>query len=343
MSLFRSKKRAESIVLIDVSANSVAGAYVHYRQGELPMLLYTRRFPVETRGDEPRERAMSRALKILGSTLIREGAPALMRITGSGSADGILVSIDAPWQKTSVHIEHIEQKTSFIFTKSLAIKKLEEISVAPHGKVLVDESVIGTILNGYETSDPYGKQVHRASIIVLTSLLDEKVANDVLSTLRGLYHTKRVLPVTSSSLHYQAIRKVFPHEHDVLIVDATASSTFIALVRKGFLMVITEVSGHTDDSWMDTITAEFSELAKSYPLPRTVLLLARDPDISFLRQKFNMTDLEKLWLSDNPPKVIPVLASHITGLVRQINIVSSDISLLLMTLYGQQRILDGEE
>ncbi len=343
MNLFRSKKHAESIVLIDISANSVAGAYAHYPENELPMLLYTRRFPIEVREGEPREQAMVRALQILGATLIREGAPALMRVTGSGFASDIIVSIDAPWQKTSVHIEHIEQKTSFIFTKSLVIKKLEETNVVTPGKILVDESVIGTILNGYETSDPYGKQAHRASIIVLTSLIDEKVAHAILAILQSLYHTKRILPITSSSLRYQAIRKIFPHEHDMLIVDAAVSLTSIALVRKGLLMAITETSSRANDSWMDTVATEFAELAKSYPLPRTILLLAREPDVSFLQQKFSTTNLEKLWLSDNPPRIVPILVSHINGLIRQTNAVLPDLSLFLMILYGQQRIIAGKK
>ncbi len=343
MDFFRSKKRTESIVLIDVSANSVAGAYAYYVENELPLLLYTRRFPIEVRENESRERAMFRALQILGATLIREGAPALMRVTGSGSADGILVSIDAPWQKTSVHIEHIEQRSPFLFTRSLAVKKLEETNVVIPGKILADESIIGTILNGYETGDPYGKQAHRASIVVLTSLIDEKIAHDVLSILQGLYHTRRVLPIASSSLRYQAIRRVFPHEHDVLIVDTTLPLTSIALVRKGLLVAMTGAGDHADNSWMDIVAAELAELAKSYPLPRTILLLAREPDISFFQQKFSTANLEKLWLSDNPPKVVPILVGHITGLVRQTSAVLPDMSLLLMTLYGQQRIFDGKK
>src|SRR3989344_9633650 len=90
---------SESLVFIDISAGSVAGAYAYYKEGETPSLLYTRRLPIEVRKDEPHELAMLRALEILGDALIKEGAPILARTTGSGRADIILVSVDAPWQE----------------------------------------------------------------------------------------------------------------------------------------------------------------------------------------------------------------------------------------------------
>ncbi len=339
---FHNEKRAESVVLVDIGTSSVAGAYARYVEGELPVLLYTRRFPVEMREKESPERAMLRALQILGTTLIREGAPILSRATGSGSANNILVSIDAPWQTTSIRMEHFEQKTPFVFTKSLVTRKLEETNIAVTGKLLADESIVGTILNGYETSDPYGKKVHRASVFVLSSLIDEKIADGILSVLQSMYHTKRILPIAGSSLRYQAIRRAFPHERNALIVDATGPLTSIALVRKDLFIAIVETADRTADreSWVDGVTKELTELAKNYPLPHTIFLLAREPEISSLQQTLNAAHLGKFWLSDNPPKIVPILANHLNGLVRQTTAASPDLLLLLMTLFYQHRAHD---
>ena len=55
--------RAESVVFIDISASSVAGAYARYTKGEPPTLLYTRRLPIERRdGGEPQSSALCCAL-----------------------------------------------------------------------------------------------------------------------------------------------------------------------------------------------------------------------------------------------------------------------------------------
>jgi len=212
LSIFREKKKSQSVVLIDVATDSVAGAYALYKENETPTLLYTRRLPLEIRKDEPREHAMVRALTILGAELIREGAPILMRATGSGRAETILVSIGTPWQETKVRTENFERENPFVFTKSIVATAIEKTSVVPSGKFLADESIIGTILNGYETHDSYGKKIRRASVTVLTSLVEKDVYDAVVSTLRGLFHTKHILTIAAGSLRYQAIRVAFPHE-----------------------------------------------------------------------------------------------------------------------------------
>lgn len=337
--LFRTKeKKTESVVLVDVSAKSVAGAYARYAGDAPPAVLYTRRFPVEVRENELQEKAMLRALQILIDTLIREGAPILMRSAGRGSADAVLVSIDAPWQKTSVRTEHFEQKTPFVFTKSLVTTAIKQTGVQAPGKLLVDESIIGTILNGYETRDPYGKKASRATVVVLTSLIDEHIARHITSMLESAFHTRNVLPIAGGSLRSQALERAFPHERNALILDAMGPQTSMTLLRKGLFVSIHEVSG-TDASseWVEAIKAELGELSKHYPLPRTIFLLAREPDTTPLEIALEKGNLEKLWLSENPPKVVPVLASHITSLVRQLAVAPPDLGLLLMTLFRQHR------
>ncbi|MBU6388320.1 hypothetical protein KGQ72_00340 [Patescibacteria group bacterium] len=340
---FRDEKKSESVVLIDIGAGSVAGAYAQYVEGELPAILYTARLPIEPWEDELHEKAMLRALQALGDTLIREGAPALARATGSGSASAILVSIDAPWQKTSVRTEVFEQGEPFTFTRSLVAAALKETSVAAPGQMLADESIIGTILNGYETNDPYGKRAHRASVVVLSSFIDEAVANNIIALLRGIYHTKRILPIAGSSLRFQAMQRAFPHERDALIFDATGPQTSVALLRKGLFVSISEVPAtDTVEDWVVQVGDELAKLAGQYPLPRTIFLLARESEVDVLRQALDTTDLAKLWLSDNPPKIVSVLASHIIGLVRQATTTPPDLLLLLMALFHHKRDLGGE-
>ncbi len=339
--LFGGKGRAESVILVDIGTSSVAGAYARYTGNELPVVLYTRRLPVEARDHEPQEKAMLRALKILGDTLIREGAPALLRATGSGSASAVLVSIDAPWQKTSVRTEHFEQKEPFTFTRELVTETLEKTGAKAPGKLIVDESIIGTILNGYETNDPYGKKVHRAAVVVLTSLIDERVARSIAETLQSAYHTRDIFPIAGGSLRFQAIQKAFPHERDALILDATGPTVSIALIRKGlFVAVVESPPADTKKEWVRGIGEELADLAKHYPLPRTIFLLAREEEAASLRKALDTTDLAKLWLSDNPPKIVSVLASHVVPLVRQATAATPDLLLLLMALYWKQRSSD---
>lgn len=339
------KKHSESVVLIDISAGSVAGAYAHYRKKETPVLLYTLRLPIELHKGEPRETSMLRSLSILGNTLIREGAPILARHTGSGSAETILVSIDAPWQETKVRTESFERKTDFVFTKKMVSAILEKTSIAPAGKTLADESIIGTVLNGYETREPYGKSAHRISIIILTSLIEQKVSDGIVTVFRNLFHTKNIFSIAGSSLRYQSMRKMFPHEHDALILDEMGSLISIALIRKNLLVAVAEISEETAgnaDLRRKKIIDEFTELAKQYPLPRTIFFLAQEQDRSLLEEALKTSKFSELWLSDNPPKIAPITASHLASSVRQIENASPDLSLLLMALFWQNHPKAGE-
>ncbi len=335
--LLHRKKCTRSSVLVDIAADSVAGAYAHYIQNETPVLIYVRRLPIENKPGEPRESAMLRALEVLGNDLIREGAPVLMRATGSGRADNILVSIDTPWQETSVRAEHFERKDPFILTKSIVDTALDKVRAVPPDKVLADESIIGTILNGYETRDPYGKKVHRATFIVLTSLIDKKISDSIISTLRGLYHTKDIAHTAGSSLRYQVIRTVFPHEREALILDATGPITSVSLVRNGLFIALSEIPPtENKESWTSVVMKELGDIVQKYPLPRTIFLLSRELDVSSLKETLEKENIGKLWLSDNPPKIVPVVASHIIGSVRQTSDSPPDLQLLLMALYCER-------
>jgi len=332
-------KKEESIVLIDIGARAITGAYAHYAEGKPPVLVYERSQPVEFREGEQQEKSVLRTLKTLGETLIREGAPELMRATGRGSAQSILVAIDAPWQKISVRTEYLEEKKPFLFTKRLAATVLEKTRVKPPGKVFVDESIIGTILNGYVTSDPYGKEAHRAELVILTSIIDEFVAKNIVSTLRSVYHTRQIIPIAGSSLRYQAVRRVFPHERDALIIDATGPLTSIALIRKNLFMSILQIPDATAsvDKWIQCISQELVGVAQRYPLPRTIFLIAREPDILELQKALAAASFGELWLSESQPTVVPVLSSHITGMVHQASVGTPDLLMLLMALYWRLR------
>ncbi len=131
---FHKEKKIESVAFIDIAADSVAGAYAQYAKSETPVILYARRLPIDIRTDEPHETALLRALQTLGDELIREGAPVLLRASGSGSADTILVSIDAPWGEITLRTEKLERESSFIFTKSIVDTVLKNTATVPPEK-----------------------------------------------------------------------------------------------------------------------------------------------------------------------------------------------------------------
>ncbi len=335
---FHSVEKAESIILVDISTGSVAGAYVQYQKGSQPAVLYTRRMPIEVRPDEAQEAAMLRALKVLGDTMLKEGAPVLLRATGSGTAHSILVSIDAPWQKTEVTMQKREEKSPFVFTKGLANEMLKSATAKNADAEYADESIIGTILNGYETQNPYGKRAHRAEIIILTSHIDTRVAKSILATLQGIYHTKKILPIAGDSMRYQVLRSLFPYEKSALLIDATNPLTTIALIRNGLFVSVHEVAPRAvKEPWIDGVFRAFAEIGAVYPLPRTIFLLVHEAESLEVETELQKAELGKLWLSDTPPKIMTVVPSHFSAQIKQVTTAAPDLDLLFMALYWHNR------
>ncbi|MFZ2500632.1 MAG: hypothetical protein WAW90_01435 [Minisyncoccia bacterium] len=340
---FYTKKQTKSVVLIDIGNDSVAGAYAHYQEDCAPNLLYTQHFSIEVRGDETHENALLRTIQTLGNDLIREGAPTLARITGSGSADSILVSIDTPGQETAVHTEHFEAKDPFTFTKNMVEERLKKSAVTISDKQIIDESVIETTLNGYTTNSPYGKKVHRSSATIFTSLAPAETALNIRSTIERLFHTRNVHLISGVSLRYQALRDVFPHEHNAIILDTTSVlSTSIALIRKNMFVTMTSLTVPlSDEAWMSSIMSELESIAEQHPLPQTIFLLSRDSDIFPLRQKMAVTPFARCGYLKTPPKIVPMIKGMIRVSTSHANTDLSNTTLLLMALTDNKKWMDS--
>ncbi len=333
--LHRDYNFSESVVLIDIGSKSVVGAYVFYKKGELPQLIYTLRLPIKPHKNENQEYALIRSLKDLCDDLIKKGAPALVRTTGNGTANRILVSFDAPWQETVVRTEIFEKESSFIFTRDLVAKRLEKTITVPKGKILVDESIVGTILNGYVTHNPYGNKVRRASVTVLTSLVRKLTTKSIVSVIKNAYHSENIFSISGNSLRYQAIRSIFPHEHDALILDDTSKSvTSISLIRTNILTSMSQVETASDDElWVSDITNTISSIAERYPLPKTMFLITHTNKVDSVRKKLDEIRFTSLWLSENPPKIIPVLKSHLISSIQHKEIGGLTLPTLFMIIY----------
>ena len=333
--LFR-RKRSESVVLIDISAGSIAGAHAHYSGNAAPVITYEKRVPIIAHSGEPPADSLMRALVVLNEALVREGIPALARVSGRGRIDTLLVSIGAPWQRTELHEERITDTKPFIFSRKLAVEALKRAARIPAGSTLVDESIISVRLNGYQTRNPYEHRAHRASIAVLVSFVDTELNGRVTRALHNSFHHYRMYAIAGSSLRYQAMRLAFPHERNVIIFDATSSEVAVALVRNGTLVAVSEepaASEAGDAAWVVSVKMSFAELAAQYPLPQTVFLLAPESVAIAIQQAILSALSGLLWFSDRPPNIVNVRASQLLGPLTQTTGEASDLSLLLMALY----------
>lgn len=224
------------MVLIAINSSSVCGAYAHYGKDEPPVVYFTVAKHISAREHESQTAAMLRTLDDVGNELIETGAPTLRRETGSGHADGVLVSVGDPWQETAVHTQAIQPGKQFTFTRAMLSEVIASSEHVPDDRVSFGESVIATILNGYDIPNPIGKKANRAEIIVLSSTLERKLTEAIHARVRKLYHTHDIAFTAFAPVAYSVLRDLYPHEKDFLVLDVETDGTDLSFVKNGVLV-----------------------------------------------------------------------------------------------------------
>lgn len=357
MGLF-SKKKTVSHALFDIDSSSVGGALAHAPAGEAPTIYYTFRQKITPKEHEDAAEAMYRTLEEVTADLVQKGAPILRQETGSGHSDQILVSVGAPWQKTVIRMDTISDKNEFTFTKAILADATHRGEDLPPGYIKSNESVIAILLNGYETSEPYGKKVHRADMLLLSSLLDKAVSSRVEQILRKTYHTHALSLIAFAPIAYSVFRDVYPHEKDFLVVEVSGEATNLVFVKNGLLVNVADVeyginsivrnihetAQETGDSasaeaaegiWLAKIAETLQGFSTNYALPRTIFLLADADSRDYFRTLMDSQNLRSLWLTNDPLRVIPVVPQHFANVVKTRGNAEGDVYLELLTLYNQ--------
>lgn len=224
------------MVLITIGSSACSGAYVEYREDDIPTIHYSTRHAIEPRDGEELKDAMLRTLEQVGQDLIEKGAPALRRATGSGSVQGVLISVAGPWQETKVRTQAVQPGKPFTFTHTILSEVLASGPSVPENRVSNGDSVIATILNGYDVPDPFGKKANRAEIVILSSTLDKAVTEQIRTIIRRLYHTHSISFAAFAPVTYAVLRDLYPHERDFLVLDVASEDTDLAFVKGGLLV-----------------------------------------------------------------------------------------------------------
>ncbi len=333
-----------SVVLLDIGAESIGGAYVLLSDADTPsQVIYQVRRNISPRTNEDHITAMERTLEELGAQLVREGTPSLLRKSGSGHANFVLVSISAPWQETRLHTKQLIRKDPFIFTKDLLVEHFLKSEEAGTGRTRVDTSAIGVLLNGYSTQDPFGKLVNRATVTMLTSTIATNAVRNITKSLRRLFHMKEALVLSEASLHYQAIRLAFPHEKDSIIFDASGQELAISLVRAGQLVGLVELRRVTrsEDTWAVEARAALHTLSKQAPLPSRIFLISNEDRAKLFKDALAKQEMQALWLAGKKPSMTAVLTSHLQTMVKLDTDVEPDTRISLMARYANKAFQNG--
>jgi hypothetical protein len=353
MPLFGSKEKTKSLVLVDISSSSVGAAYARTTPNGPTVLVHSVRAPIAASSTDISTELMLRTLDGVLRDLRQNGAPALHKLSGSGS---------------EIHIETLVEEKLFTITETLLLEAKKKIKT-PEGYYRSEESILGSVLNGYETPEPVGKRAKRAEIIVLSATIKEETAKLLRSTL-GTFSSLHAVNFTElPSLIARAAKTVFPHEKDYLALRVSGEATELVLVKHGFPIFIATVPtgldafrhaaqengfssfpdggdsidrtksvgldiklADTERRWVSALITHLSTFTEKHALPRTVFLITEEHAGAFLRRVLDAPDMHALWLSDEPLAVIRLESKQFNTNVVYAHEDSDDVVLSMLGL-----------
>ncbi|HRH24034.1 MAG TPA: hypothetical protein PK109_00375 [Candidatus Paceibacterota bacterium] len=371
MSLFGSKNKSKAVVLIDVTSSSIGGAYAIVSESAPAALLYTTRVALPTTGADVPSELMLRALDEVLQDLRINGAPILHRRTGSGSVQAVVASVGAPWQTTNIRTETVVEEKPFLFTDAIiaGAKKKGEI---PVGRYSSEESVLATLLNGYETPQPVGKRAKRAEIILLGATMEEETAKLMRRALSSFSALHEVRFSGLASVVSTAVALAFPHEKEYLALRVSGEVTELVFVKRGHPMFVSHIpSGlnvfaraakstgyasfpdggdiidrtksteldaglkEAEEAWTTAVATCLKEFTATHALPRTLFLIVDKEAREFIRRVLDVPQVHALWLSDEPLATIALECSHFSKNMACETGVEEDLMLGLLALVAR--------
>jgi hypothetical protein len=236
MSWLWGKKTQESVAVVDIRSSSISAGYVFLKQGTPAHIVHSVHFPIDTHATEPLSEAMPRTLTTVLTALTTEGSAKLLAHTGRGKVDKVLVTITSPWQQSTIRSVSKSEERPFTFTKGLLEEITEGAFPKKEGRKTVSELVISTFLNGYETSNPFGRSVKEVQVLSLSTDIDEEVYTLIRKTIKEAFHQSHIDVYAFMPELYAVTRDLFPHQRDYLVLDVGNTAIDVLLVKHGLLV-----------------------------------------------------------------------------------------------------------
>jgi len=247
MSLFSIRKDSGCLLIFDIGSGSVAGAIILTAKEHPPTVLYNFRSDIPFHEEATGSRLLSLMLRSLAQVVMaisHEG----FEVAGFGARRPkireAIVSLSAPWviSRTStltLRNKEPQKITASVFSELLAHSKEETDSQeenVPKGSVEIEQKLVKSLLNGYETASPFEKKASEAEFSVFESFSLPRVTEKISDIIANFIHAKQVTYHSFSLLAFSTLRELYPNEENFVIVDVSGEQTELAIVKKAVLV-----------------------------------------------------------------------------------------------------------
>lgn len=234
-------KTTQPVVIFDIGSASIGGAVVFFDK-KIPNITYCTRtqLPFQEVADKRRLLPLiEETLAQVANNVQRDGLrPTEGRSVVPLEIVCVLSSLWSNTQTTSASFKHREKfrVTDRVMDNLLAqihkSNKREEKEV----EITIEEIVINSLLNGYPTQSPLGKEAQHIDVTFLESTVAEELHTKISNVIYGVFSPDISLLFRSFALvSFSVARDMFESVKDFLLIDVTGEITELAVVRDSIL------------------------------------------------------------------------------------------------------------
>ncbi len=240
-------------IICDIGSASVALALVSFEEGAKPTIHASVRIPISIQKvpiSKDLETALIRfledAFKVLPTELLKKNeTKSLIK-----KIESVHAIYSSPWYVSKTEIIHIKKDKTFHLRPEDIEKIIDEEEKkfetdAITGKYdslfnkdikMIERELIKVKLNGYETSNPYQKDVLHADLYVYMSLVPYRILQKVRDLSEKYFHAKNFSHHTFPLTSYDGVKNYFPSELDFILLDIAGEMTDVTLVNNGMIV-----------------------------------------------------------------------------------------------------------
>ena len=308
MSFFKRGNSVEKFgVIIDIGSGSALAAIIHSDDNEAsPTIVWFTREHAPLKNIESTTESAKAVTTALMNALLKldgEGRKVLEEYHKGAKITDIQCTISAPWSYTvtkninytqekefSISAELIDELTKTAQEKTAAEMRESE-SVSELGLLVVAQTTMAIMANGYRVHAPATGKTPELSL-THASVVTQQYLVDSLEDLRQKLFPESKLKMLSYVLTMYCVSKdLFPHLHEVCLIDITYEASEIGIEREGVL----QYSTHTPFG-LFSLAREIAEIT-GVPLHEAFKYLHGETPYGFLDtlSESKRADIEQLF------------------------------------------------
>jgi cell division ATPase FtsA len=234
-------KKTGSLVFY-IGNSIVKGSIVCHEKDKVPMIMSSRIKEVPRYHERDRAHLESRILEQF-KELVDEVKKNDFKVAVDNGIKihNTCVVISSPWYLSETKLIKIEENKPFLVTQSLVDNLCSNVSKGYKGSNslnidILEQKIIKTSLNGYQTLDPLKKMAKTLEINLFTSFVRKSSVDSIKSIIERQFHTNKIDIHSQSLASFSIISGIWKHDADkYIIADITSELTELVIVRNGII------------------------------------------------------------------------------------------------------------